>query len=227
MSRPAILTALGVGAFSVGIVSVWWTALDRPETRRTTVESAAEAPVHRVETPLPPKPAPLRALKDAGTTNDTPAQVVRATTGFSPAPSVAVENLTREELEYRALRVEQQANHELRNLLTVLDLSEEQQDRAFAILAEKSNYFHPALQFQNATGGNLPVTTPTTPAPRPSAPSASEPGSTDLAAATTPEADPLEGILTDEQRQAYERYTDERESFWSGVVERIEAQISQ
>jgi hypothetical protein len=134
---------------------------------------------------------------------------------------------TREELAYRAFKVEQEAEKELQNLLQVLDLDDEQQDRVFAALARRSDYFHPALQPQGlaatpvetmplpggATGGDL-VSAGPVPAPTAADPTAATP------------IDLVEAELTPEQADVYERYTTERDAFWAGVVEDVEAELN-
>lgn len=79
-----------------------------------------------------------------------------ARTGASPpltnnipqkgAAFAAYQSLTAEELTERAARVEQEANHDLRRLVQLLDLSEEQQDKVFQTLAAHSPSWTPALQ---------------------------------------------------------------------------------
>ena len=129
---------------------------------------------------------------------------------------------TREELELRALIVERQANKQLKTLLGVLDLSEAQQDSIFSTLARHSDYYHPALQFQNTTGepiAAVPVAklTPATPG-TPETPS--------TPAATDPTVDPILAELDPDQVEVYERYRSERDAFWAGVVDDVEKQLN-
>jgi hypothetical protein len=60
-----------------------------------------------------------------------------------------------EELSHRAARVEQEANHDLRRLVKLLDLTEEQQDKVFQTLAEHSPAWTPALQVASTSGASL------------------------------------------------------------------------
>jgi len=60
--------------------------------------------------------------------------------------------LTTEELTARAARVEQEANHDLRRLVELLDLNEGQQDRVFQTLAEHSPSWTPGLQVAPLAG---------------------------------------------------------------------------
>lgn len=152
---------------------------------------------------------------------------------------------SREELEWRALKVEQEANHELKNLLRVLDLTEEEQDRVFEALAHRSHYYHPAL----VIGSEMeiaPVEMPLTeaspepalptdhrPASEPSkketaaAPKPSSPAPQPPAAAPSPERDPVRASLPPDQLEAYEKYLAEREAFWAGIIEEIESQLQE
>lgn len=163
---------------------------------------------------------------------------------FFLTDSRGVDIPTREELEWRALKVEQEANHELKNLLQVLNLSEAEQDRVFEALAQRSHYYHPALLIDPDTS-IAPVVTPepeTAPeaaspakepsreppkhdvasAPKPSAPAPDPP------VVTTPtEKDPIRASIPPEQLEAYEKYLAERDAFWTGVIEEIEAQLQQ
>ena len=53
--------------------------------------------------------------------------------------------ISQADLEIRAAKVEQEANHELARLVKLLDLSEEQQDKVFAALAQNSPNYHPSM----------------------------------------------------------------------------------
>lgn len=77
------------------------------------------------------------------------------------------------ELQWRAAQVEQEANHDLKRLVKLLDLDEDQQDRIFQTLASRSAEWHPLMRAttifpdfpSDHTGGNNPVATnlPSTP----------------------------------------------------------------
>jgi hypothetical protein len=136
---------------------------------------------------------------------------------------------SREELEFRALKVEQEANHELQNLLGVLELTDDQQDRVFAAIARRSTYYHPALQMQNTGGGTLEV--PPSPVvrsnPSATAPSQSLAANSPTSPATALANDPVAAEIPHELIPRYREYKDEREEFWAGVVEKIESQINE
>jgi len=134
-------------------------------------------------------------------------------------------------MEFRAEQVEQQAAHELRSLLRVLDLDEEQQDRVFAALVRRAEYFHPALQVQRADGSLMELrsdaATPTT-----GLAAAGQSEATGADGVGPPlvgvvvGADPVVAELPPALADVYERYTSEREAFWVGIVEDIEAQLN-
>jgi hypothetical protein len=179
---------------------------------REKVNLASEAPV---------APAPL------------PKQDALASAGQVAAPDLTDAEIwahydpTREELAYRAFKVEQQANKELKNLLQVLDLDEAQQDRVFAALVRGSSFYHPSLIPQGAGGS------PVGPSPSVGGPAVGEmipttpgssPGSGDTT--TSPVTDPVLAELTPQQTSVYERYTSERDAFWAGVVEDVEQELN-
>ncbi len=75
---------------------------------------------------------------------------VRPQAGETNAQSASAVSPHEEELSHRAARVEQEANHDLRRLVRLLDLTEEQQDKVFQTLAEHSPAWTPALQVASA-----------------------------------------------------------------------------
>jgi hypothetical protein len=139
---------------------------------------------------------------------------------------------TREELEYRAFRAEREAEHELRNLLPVLGLDEEQQDRVFAALVRRSAFYHPSLQTVGGEGAPI-AAEPSSPAAAPASSVPAVDGGTPAPApdsanpaAPTP-TDPVLAELTPELADVYERYTSERHAFWVGIVEDIEQELNE
>jgi hypothetical protein len=71
--------------------------------------------------------------------------------------SVIVPEISQAELERRAAKVEQETNHELARLVTLLELSDEQQNQVFAALAEKSPDYHPAMKLATNELRPLPL----------------------------------------------------------------------
>jgi hypothetical protein len=165
----------------------------------------------------------LSRITDSGPTQSTGEAPAIASIGTAGVPMP-----TREELEFRAFKVEQQANKELRNLLAVLDLSDEEQDRVFAALAHRSNYFHPSLQLQNVSGGEIPApTAPGTPQNPSTPPEGGLLASNDKSANPLETVDPVIDALPPDLVPKYREYKSDREQFWAGVVEKIESQLEQ
>lgn len=173
------------------------------------------------ETPVAPAPLPKTKR---------PVDRESATVSLTEAAVWSHYQPTREELAYRAFKVEQAAENELRNLLQVLDLEEQQQDRVFAALARGSSYYHPSLQPQGLTGTPADVAgaTPATVATEAGAgtPAAPVPGGPiEASPVDSAPTDLVRVELTPEQTDVYERYTSERDAFWVGVVEDVENEL--
>jgi len=232
--RVAILL-LGVGAAAA---SVWWawheagrTRADRevaveqrPPSARFVADPVAE---DRQKAGHLERAFVRRSQRDAGLPELAPVTANETTPAGDGEPTFPL--LTREELEFRALKVEQEANHELQNLLGVLELTDEQQDRIFAALARHSDHYHPALQLQTAAGTAIETKPPpatdskSTPAARSPLVAASQPAS----ATKSVENDPVVAELPQELVPRYREYKSEREEFWAGVVEKIESQMQE
>jgi hypothetical protein len=231
------------GAFALG-VWMFRKADDRGNTLPSRPVETAASP--RQTTPLsleklaPPPPLPVPQVNpmrvvtaDEAEPADVPATPAGAVGQTPVVPALTDEEVwahyepSREELEYRAFHVEQQANRELKNLLQVLDLDEAQQDRVFAALVQNSALYHPALRAEGGSGAPAAGD----PSGRPAvgdlgavdAPGAA-PGAIETPDAVTP-TDPVLAELTPEQTDVYERYASEREAFWVGVVEDVEQEL--
>jgi hypothetical protein len=224
MILPFRRLALGLGLTVAGGLAVW-SSFQKPANVQPAkpAEQARATAVPRVaDGPVRPKPLPgsRRTASEVSSPDATSAIDAASTAAMEQRPLVPVAfEPTREELELRALIVERQASKQLKTLLGVLDLSEAQQDRIFSSLARHSDYYHPALQFQNTTGETIaavPVAklTPTT-SSTPSTP-----------AATDPTVDPVLAELDPDQVEVYERYRSERDAFWAGVVDDVEKQLN-
>lgn len=152
----------------------------------------------------------------------------------TPAPSATASRpLTTEELIERAARVEQEANHELRRLVTLLNLDEDQQDRIFQTLAEHSPSWTPGMQFAPAgaasTSGKrsqalsspgyaaIPgVESPVTEKPAASlAPVTKEP------AVSTDATDEIMALLNPDQQNTLLTEEMDRTAWWAEVLEQI------
>ena len=129
------------------------------------------------------------------------------------AQSVTTENpnkpLTREQLNSRAITVERVANKRLDDLTLLLDLSEEQQDFIFPILAKSAAAFHPSLI---AEGNELIKGIET----------AVRPG----AAVDVVESE-IYDILDEEQKLILEEEAVDREAWWDDIVALLDDESKQ
>lgn len=64
----------------------------------------------------------------------------------SSSSAHAADAVSEAELQSRAAQVEQEANHDLKRLVKLLDLDEQQQDRIFQTLASRSADWHPLMR---------------------------------------------------------------------------------
>lgn len=136
-------------------------------------------------------------------------------------------SLSREELKARAARVEQDANHELRRLVPLLDLSPEQQDQIFQTLASRSPHWVPGMTTsapETAAPGSSPNSQASAGTRQPSADAPSQPSpapSTPSPSTSPEEADPLASILpflTPEQQEALITDEMDRAAWWEEVI---------
>jgi hypothetical protein len=117
-----------------------------------------------------------------------------------PTPTIKEPELTRKQLTARALVVEKQANKRLDELTEKLNLTEEQQDFIFPILAKSLPTFHPSL---NPDGNNLLSGIKTR----------VEPGS------PVPDVEAeIYSILDEDQKMILEEEALDREAWWDDVV---------
>ena len=198
---------------------------------RSTGSSAAGS--HARPSALPPthgasaagRPPQSPAANDPSGTSSTADS--RSGTRRSAPPGITY-SLSREELQTRAARVEQDANHELRRLVTLLDLSPEQQDQIFQTLASRSPHWVPGMATtttpENTAPGssqNSQISAGTTqsPADAPSQPSAA--ASTPTTSPSPEESDPLAAILpylTPEQQEALITDEMDRAAWWEEMI---------
>jgi len=158
------------------------------------------------------------------------AHAAEARSGSRRTPQTsAPPHLSREELTARAARVEQEANHELRRLVTLLDLSPDQQDQIFQTLASRSPYWVPGMATTtapdpSASGRNQdPEATPgTRGTTQPTADASSQPATSLPATNSSPEeSDPLASILpylTPEQQEALITDEMDRAAWWEEMI---------
>ena len=141
----------------------------------------------------------------------------------SPRPIGSDERPTDEQLAINADAVAYRANRELDRLTRLLDLSEEQQDRIFPILARSSTSFHPALSIQV---GNAETRNATD---LPAAASGNDPevaaadGNQPLQAKEA--AEELHEVLTEDQQRSLEDALIEEDLWWTEIVNTLEEQL--
>ena len=168
---------------------------------KTSQPNKSESGVTKPENATPEKSAasqnsntkPIIAKEGPKTSNDDENNNPKTTKSKEP-------KLTRKELTARALVVEKQANKRLGELTQKLNLTEEQQDFIFPILAKSVPAFHPSL---NPDGNNLLSGIRTR----------VEPGS------PVPDVEAeIYSILDDEQKMILEEEALDREAWWDDVV---------
>jgi len=130
-------------------------------------------------------------------------------------------------LEERAAKVEQEANRELNRLVTLLNLSDEQQDRVFQTLAKHSRHWSPEMQFGDTGAAAAGKRSPLTPAltlPGGDGPAKTAPVETTPVKDTAPATDPLEeimSILDPEQQTALLKDEMDRAAWWAEILPQL------
>ena len=197
---------------------------------RPTSSSAAGS--HARPSALPPthgasaagRPPQSPAANDPSGTSSTADS--RSGTRRSAQPGITY-SLSREELQTRAARVEQDANHELRRLVTLLDLSPEQQDQIFQTLASRSPHWVPGMATttpESAAPGSSQNSQASAGTPQPTADAPSQPSAAASTPTTSPspeESDPLAAILpylTPEQQEALITDEMDRAAWWEEMI---------
>jgi len=152
----------------------------------------------------------------------------------APSPTAAPA-LSHDELVARAARIEQETNHDLRRLVSLLNLTDAQQDQVFNALASRSPHWVPGMATAGAVssptaGSSSPSSDPAqSPAPsaNTSSPSASTADSptTDSAPSPAPaESDALSSILpflTPEQQEALLADEMDKSAWWEEIIPQL------
>ena len=166
--------------------------------------------------------AGTRANSKPAAANPTP---VKSATSSRP--------LTTEELTDRAARVEQEANHDLRRLVKLLDLDENQQDRVFQTLAEHSPAWTPGLQFAPASTASTAgkrsqsltspgfAAVPGTDSPAIGKPAATVTPVSDNPAVAGDAMDEIMALLNPDQQNTLLTEEMDRTAWWAEVLEQI------
>lgn len=118
----------------------------------------------------------------------------------------------------RAAKVEQEANHDLRRLVELLNLDEAQQDHVFQALAKNSRHWTPEMQttaVASPAGKRSPIaSTPVTGDTAKTAPVESTPAKTDP-------LDEIMAALTPEQQEELMNDELDREAWWAEILPQI------
>jgi hypothetical protein len=123
-------------AVSCGSAGLWLAETDRsqPQVVRKAEVHATRVPVRQIS-PMPTSVTPRQAPPPPDNL------AYGATSRFAGSAQL----VTRDSLLEMAAKVEMEANHELASLAASLDLTPEQQDRMFQVLASNSAHYHPAF----------------------------------------------------------------------------------
>ena len=143
-----------------------------------------------------------------------------------PRPLGGADEPTADELKLAAERIEARANRELARLTRLLELTEEQQDRIFPLLARSSTAYHPALAIQvgDAEAGDptdLPPQEKVTTDAEPDA----DPGEPLLAKKAADEE--IFDVLTDDQKEAYEEELVDDDLWWTEIIDDLEDELDE
>ena len=217
MSARNLIIALSLTASAAGVAAwVFIGPAERP------VAQTAPKPVKVVKSARPAIDRPLATAENAQ-----PAQPQSA--GVKPAESAipAVQTpLTTEELAQRAARVEQEANHDLRRLVKLLDLDEQQQDQVFQTLAQHSPSWTPGLQFEGSTaaagmaGSRSLALAPDTGLFAVPTDQTGKSTSGEVTASTDP-MDEIMALLSPEQQDTLLQEEMDRTAWWAEVIQQI------
>jgi hypothetical protein len=226
-ARPLILGTLLAAVVGGAGVQVWRATNPVNGTEAETAPGVAVNVKPKVAG-LPQGGAPRQSAKTAA---EARIEERRATGGSShasttlpPANLPLVRNtqpITEQELRLRAAAVEQEANHDLKHLMGLLDLTETQQDRIFDSLVRHAPGWHPAMQ---TVGVAVPVDAAA------KIPDASSTGPATAPTATGTESTPgnrndvLDAIaaeLTPDQQMELANAELERQEWWEEIIPKL------
>jgi hypothetical protein len=194
--RPLIIGSLALGLVAGGVV-VW---------DRCGGETGPTLGSGKVAETQPSKPRVAVTTKSSEANPKVPADQIVQSAGSSRkeksvaaapvfrAPEAAI---TQQELLRRAALVEQEANHDLKNLVGLLDLTEAQQDQIFDTLVRRAPDWHPAMQ----SGGSSVAS-----------------GTVDP---ERPLLDDIGEILTPDQQEELVENDLDRAEWWGEIIEQI------
>ena len=197
--RPMIIAGLALSLAGSALVA--WTYLKpKPglalKPGKPAGFSVVKSQALQVQEPFIPGPqlaafntAPIASSPGA----DSEANLSTEIPHFSPIAGP----ITQQELLQRAAIVEQEANHDLKHLVSLLDLDQTQQDQIFETLVRRAPAWHPAMQVDSRNPATKPV----------------DPGA--------PLLDDIEEVLTPDQQQELAENDLNRTEWWAEVIEQL------
>jgi hypothetical protein len=227
-ARPLILGTLLAAGVGVAGVAIWQFTHG--------VDGGAPVPGSAPVVKVKPRTAPSSRMADPGHLDGKPETMalngeIHPGGGHEPAsnflPSASIspapnsQPLTEQQLRRRAAAVEQEANHDLKHLIGLLDLTETQQDRIFDSLVRHAPGWHPAMQ---TSGGAMPVGAAAgTPDPfaNPTAPAAVGTGTEPAIASRNDLLDAIASELTPDQQVELANAELERQEWWEEIIGKL------
>ena len=224
-SRPLILGTLLLAVMGVAGVQVWRIA-NSGDAGEEVPAIAGTVKTKPSATGSPQAAEPRRSTKSAENSRE---EKVDPLAGSGPASNpLRLANasmarnappITEMELRLRAAAVEQEANHDLKHLMGLLDLTETQQDRIFDSLVRHAPGWHPAMK---TVGVAVPVET----SAKTTDPFASTPGAEVIPAetASTNRSGLLDAIakeLTPDQEMELATAEIERQEWWEEIIPQL------
>jgi hypothetical protein len=190
--------------------------------QRTAVPRVAAEAKSPVQAAAAPAATPAPSLKGPALPLPEPAQPAKGLLGAVYSSN----NISEKELQRRAAIVEQAANHDLKQLVGLLDLTGSQQDRIFNKLAQRTPEWHPSMQATpiaiDATSGK---NSPAAQAPSESKAKQDPPSSTPAEMAKAPPDQPLldaiaEDLTPNQQQELADTELD-RQEWWEEIIPQL------
>jgi hypothetical protein len=217
-----------------------WYAISPSNTAKPDSASQPAKPQRPLRSRTPSsRPITAPPLADASTTNTASAPNRSAASTLLPNPTGNPANpsptdapaLSHDDLVARAARIEQETNHDLRRLVSLLNLSDAQQDQVFNALASRSPHWVPGMATAGAisspTAGSSPSSSDPGTSTAPSTASGSTPSASTTDSATSPapaESDALSSILpflTPEQQEALLADEMDKSAWWEEIIPQL------
>ncbi len=233
-SRPLLLSLIALSA--VGGLGL----LLKPRAPRPPASPPSGSATEPVISPLASRPSAKKSPaastqpitpREAGDFTAKTENLTRNPTNEKTLPSPAAHSpvfipISEPELRRRAALVEQEANHDLKHLVTLLNLTDSQQDRIFDTLVRHAPDWHPAMQAGPvgfASDQTLPnkITAPNSSA------NTGETFLTDVGAAaeSTLPLDEIAAALTPDQQDTLAESELDRQEWWAAILGDLEASL--